>query len=98
MIPDDVIDLGNADPQLHLVVQAVEELTSNAVRHGGARTLDIALRQVGDSLESTMTSDGDATALLNAGHGMGLLWRAEVSVDPVTIQPTAEGMVASVLL
>lgn len=87
-----------ADPRLHLVVQAVEELTSNAVRHGGARTLDIALRQVGDCLELTMTSDGDATALLDAGHGMGLLWLAEVSVDPVTVQPTAEGVVARVLL
>lgn len=73
MVADDVDPV---HPRLTLAVQAVEEITSNAIRHGSATRIDVDVRQSQGDLVIEVASNGVIAAV---PPGMGSGWLAGIS-------------------
>jgi len=66
------ISLKNPDTGMHLY-RIAQEAVNNAVKHGNARKITIALDQSADSLRLTVADDGKGMGLSHGGpRGMGL--------------------------
>jgi two-component sensor histidine kinase len=84
----DLVDVALLEPHAALVRSAVLELTTNAVRHGRARTIRVVARRTGPrSVELSVADDGRgmeseaATRRLEDGHvGLGRLRRRALAV------------------
>ena len=85
-----------SDERLPVIVQAVEEITSNAIRHGGARTVRIRVTSDGVHLQVAVWSDGRHAP--SAGTGIGEQWLASVASMPVSIRPSADGTLVRFVL
>ncbi|MEN9805365.1 MAG: hypothetical protein RIS41_2212 [Actinomycetota bacterium] len=83
------VDEFAADPAC---VRVVEELVSNAVRHGGARRVDVSIESDGTDRVITVADDGQALGEGRPGLGTSLLERVGV----VDRRPSATGWVVSV--
>jgi signal transduction histidine kinase len=78
-----------ADPAC---VQVVEELVANAVRHGGARRVEVIVERDGPDCMITVADDGQALGEGRPGLGTSLLERVGV----VDRRPSVSGWVVSV--
>ena len=64
-------DLEIASPeQAHALVRCVQEIVTNAARHGGAENLWIDLRPVGNGLEVVARDDGRGAKEIAPGQGL----------------------------
>ncbi|MDO5610479.1 MAG: sensor histidine kinase [Pseudomonadota bacterium] len=54
----------------HLLLRSVQEIITNAVRHAGAKRLDICLRQSDGQLQLTARDDGRGSDALQPGNGL----------------------------
>ena len=64
-------DVEITDPkQAHAVVRCVQEIVTNAAKHGGARNLWIELHRADDGLEVRAHDDGEGTREVTPGHGL----------------------------
>lgn len=84
------------DERLPVIVQAVEEITSNAIRHGGARTVRIRVTSENARQQIEVWSDGEYAP--SAGSGIGEQWLASVASMPVAIRPSADGTLVRLVL
>lgn len=85
-----------SDERLPVIVQAVEEITSNAIRHGGARTVRIRVTSDDVHLQIEVLSDGRYAP--SAGTGIGERWLASVASMPMSIRPSADGTLVRLVL
>lgn len=70
----------SADPDL---VTVVEELVANAVRHGGARQVEVNLEQDGADWVVTVVDDGSSSGAVRPGLGTVIISRAgSIERDP----------------
>lgn len=103
------VDAGvdEADPRMPVLVQAAEEATSNAVRHGRARTVTVRVRTDGGALALEVASDGSLGGPEGAGNGagaggtgtgMGQGWLASVAAAPVELVERDGGTVLRLVL
>lgn len=76
-----------ADPRLSRVVEGVAEVTSNAIRHGGARVVRATVEVQGPRLLVEVSSDGHWDG--RPGTGMGARWLDAVAAAPVSIESSA---------
>lgn len=53
-----------------VLLRCLQECITNAVRHGGARHISIALSRAGDELAVTVTDDGKGCQQLQEGNGL----------------------------
>jgi signal transduction histidine kinase len=93
-----------ADPQLvvessvaaHHLFRIVQEASSNAIRHGAARRIVVALEFVPPNAMLSITSDGKAldTSALAQGKGLGVVGmrlRADALGAELSLEPLAAG-------
>jgi len=93
-----------SDPQLviessvaaHHLFRIVQEASSNAIRHGGARRIVVALEFVPPNAMLSVTSDGKAldTNTLGQGKGLGVVGmrlRADALGAELSLEPLASG-------
>ena len=88
------ITVSKADPRLVFVTQAIAEITSNAVRHGGADRIDYQVQPDGENL--TLTVRTNATLIEPIEPGLGGHWLANFSVTTVEVTPLANETLLSV--
>jgi hypothetical protein len=88
------VSVSAADPRLVRVTQASAEITSNAVRHGGADRINFSVQPDGGNL--TLTARINATLIEPAEPGLGGRWLANFSVTPVEVTPLANETLLSV--
>jgi signal transduction histidine kinase len=62
-----------------ILVELVEELITNSIRHGQARLIEIEISSSESELFVKLSHDGDAIVL--EGSGLGSLWIAQNSID-----------------
>lgn len=88
-------DVEPTHPRLMLAVQAVEEITSNAIRHGSASRVVVEVRQTEGDLVIEAASDG---VVANGSSGMGSAWLADVSRREPAWEQRASGTVLRIRL
>lgn len=71
VVVDPAFDAGGAAQASHLY-RAIQELVTNAVKHGAARTVQVQLAVVDGGLRVTVRNDGQALAVAPLRLGMGL--------------------------
>jgi signal transduction histidine kinase len=94
----------HADPDMpidssvaaHHLFRIAQEASSNAIRHGGARRIVVALEHVAPSAMMTITSDGKALDVnaLRQGKGLGVVGmrlRADALGAELSLEPLAGG-------
>jgi len=101
-LADVTIDLPDSlEPEgaWQLVVQAVDECVTNAVRHGHARRVDVVCRQGDDAIHVTVDDDGDGEdATGTESAGLGRRWFDQVSGGRWSLTPAGPGGGSRVLL
>ncbi len=66
-------EVGGIDPDIQLVTYRVaQESLGNAIRHSGARHIDIRLRRAASEVELTVKDDGSGFTFDDATSGLGL--------------------------
>jgi signal transduction histidine kinase len=80
--------------RLNLIVQVIEEATTNSVRHGKARTLHAEVSMSGSSALIEISTD--ATELENPSVGLGSEWMREHALSVTPLRFTASGTVFTV--
>ena len=80
-------DILHADPRMLVVVQAISEITTNAVRHGGADRIDFQVRT--ESEYVTLLARTNAALTEPAAPGVGGRWLASVSAIPIEVTSNA---------
>ena len=88
------VSVSEADHRLVRVTQAIAEITSNAVRHGGADRINFSVQPDGENL--TLMARTNATLIEPAEPGLGGRWLANFSVTPVEVTPLANETLLSV--
>lgn len=77
VVVDPAVD--DADPRLPEAVQAAQEMTSNAIRHGRARSVEVRLSAHHGRLVLEVASD--ATVAPQPGTGLGSAWLARAAFE-----------------
>ncbi|MEN9967337.1 MAG: hypothetical protein RL036_570 [Actinomycetota bacterium] len=80
--------------RLNLIVQVIEEATTNSVRHGKARTLHAEVSMSGSSALIEISTD--ATEVENPSVGLGSEWMREHALSVTPLRFTASGTVFTV--
>lgn len=71
------------------LLRCAQEGMTNALRHGRASRITVALRHVADGLELTVENDGVAPAELREGHGLtGMRERLQACGGSLAVTPT----------
>lgn len=83
--------LGHVD-RAEAVLRAVQEALTNAVRHGRARRVHVALQRDGDVVRFQVRDEGRGSAVPRFGHGLtGMQERLREHGGALQVQPAAGG-------
>lgn len=85
LIPEDC----QSDPtKLNLIVQLIEEATTNSVRHGKAKNIKVTVSRSADGLQVLV--DTDSSVRRNIQSGLGSKWfeANSIAVSPLEFTPT----------
>jgi two-component system, NarL family, sensor histidine kinase DesK len=74
-----------------VLAMALREAVTNVIRHSGARTCTIALTRQSNTIEMTVSDDGDATALREGGGLEGVRARLSAAGGGLAVSGDADG-------
>jgi hypothetical protein len=85
------------DPRhLNLIVQVIEEATTNSVRYGNARNISARVSKTGSGTRISIDTDGESTMGGSTGLGSDWLKQKSISVSPLEIKPKGTHFVVEI--
>jgi signal transduction histidine kinase len=72
---------------LNLIVQVIEEATTNSVRYGNARNISVQVLKTGSGTNISIDTDGESTKGASTGLGSDWLKQKSISVSSLEFSP-----------
>lgn len=88
----------DADPRLRLAVQAIEEIITNAVRHGGASSLSVAIDSSARGLVIRVESDARVAGEGDGAEGLGSRVLASMAPEGVVVEGADSGSLLELVI
>ena len=81
---------------LNLIVQVIEEATTNSVRYGNARNISVQVLKTGSGTTISIDTDGESTKGASTGLGSDWLKEKSISVSELEFSPNGTHFVVEI--
>ncbi len=81
---------------LNLIVQVIEEATTNSVRYGNARNISARVSKTGSVTSISIDTDGGSTIVDSTGLGSDWMKEKSISVSPLAVHPKGTHFVVEI--